>query len=91
MVWVIYGALVLNPFMIAGGAIAMRKMKKFHDAVVSWYLNCSLGLISVTVCLVGGFFFAPIGNFKWVDWLLISLCGFFAVSSQTCRFMALKR
>lgn len=91
LVWVIYGALVMNPFMIAGGAIAMRKMKKFHDAVVSWYLNLSLGLLSVTACLVGGFFFAPVANFDWVSWLLIILCGFFALSSQTCRFMGLKR
>ena len=91
LVWIIYGALLLNPFMVAGGAIAMRKMKKFHDAVVSWYLNWSLGLVSVTACLVCGFFFAPIGNFKWDSWLLAFLCGFFALSSQTCRFMALKR
>lgn len=69
----------------------MRKMKKFHDAVVSWYLNWASGLLSITICLAGGFFFAPIGNFNWGSWLLSFGTGFFALASQTCRFMALKR
>ena len=35
--FVLYIMLLLNPFLSAGGTIAMRKMKKFHDSVVSWY------------------------------------------------------
>ena len=77
--------------MTAGGSIAMRKMKNFHDAVVSWYLNWASGLLSLTVCIAGGFWFAPVGNFDWVSWLLSFGTGFFGFTCQTCRFMALKR
>lgn len=35
---VLYILLMINPFLSAGGTIAMRKMKKFGDATVSWYL-----------------------------------------------------
>lgn len=36
--FVLYTLLMINPFLSAGGTIAMRKMKKFNDSVVSWYL-----------------------------------------------------
>ena len=34
---VLYLLLIINLFLSAGGTIAMRKMKKFTDSVVSWY------------------------------------------------------
>ena len=34
---VLYLMLIVNLFLSAGGTIAMRKMKKFTDSVVSWY------------------------------------------------------
>ena len=37
-IWVLYLILAINPFLYAGGTIAMRKMAKFTDATVSWYL-----------------------------------------------------
>ena len=66
-------------------------MKKFHEAVVSWYLNWASILLSIIICMVAGFWFAPIGNFDLVSWILCFGTGFFGFSSQTCRFMALKR
>lgn len=45
--------LSINPFLAAGGTIAMRKMKKFHEAVVSWYLGWSLLILSLAVVLIG--------------------------------------
>ena len=41
--YVIWSALLLTPVLDAGASIAMRKMKKFHVAVVSWYVN--LGMV----------------------------------------------
>ena len=38
----IWGALLLEPFLDAGNAIVMRKMKKFHVAVISWYVNLGM-------------------------------------------------
>ena len=51
-IWVYYIALSTVPFLAAGGTIAMRKMKKFHEAVVSWYLNLALLGCSLTVLLI---------------------------------------
>lgn len=59
----------------------MRKMKKFHDAVVSFYLNWSIGLTSLVVILAIGSGFSPIANFDWVSWLLSFGTGFFALTS----------
>ena len=50
--WALYVALGFNPVLSSGGTIAMRKMKKFHEAVVSWYLNWCLGITSVSMILI---------------------------------------
>ena len=49
---IMYGVLLVNPFLSAAGTISMRKMKKFHEAVVSWYLNWGIGLVSIAVLLI---------------------------------------
>ena len=86
----LYGILFVNPFLSAIGVIAMRKMKKFHEAVVSWYLNWSIGITSAIMVLCLGSGWAPIANFDAVSWLLSFGTGFTGVSSQTARFIALK-
>ena len=50
--WVYYIFLGISPFLSAGGTIAMRKMKKFHMACVSWYLNLALLTSSLAVVLI---------------------------------------
>ena len=60
-----YGVLALNPFLSAAGTISMRKMKKFHEAVVSFYLNWGIGLTSLVVVLAMGADFSPIAEFDW--------------------------
>ena len=87
---ILYIALFINPFLSAGGSIAMRKMKKFHLAVVSWYNNWAVGLTSLVVILCVSRDFSAIANFDWVSWLLSIATGFFAMSNQTVRFLALK-
>ena len=90
LTYVLYIVMFLNPFLTAGGTIAMRKMKKFHEAVVSFYLNSSIAVTSFLLVLTFGWGFVPIAQFDWVSWLLSFGTGFFAVASQTCRFKALK-
>ena len=58
----------------------MRKMKKFHDACVAWYLNWTSATLNITVCLVAGFGFQPIANFDWISWGLSFGTGFFGVA-----------
>lgn len=90
---IVYTGLLINPFLTAGGTIVMRKMKKFHEAVVSFYLNGSLLIVNLTIMLVmfgPSNAFAIYNQFTWVDWLLSVCTGIFAVMSQTLRFKALK-
>ena len=51
-IWVFYAALAVNPILSSSGTIAMRKMKKFHQAVVSWYLNITMLISSLLVVLI---------------------------------------
>ena len=65
-----WGVLFINPVLVAGGSIAMRKMKKFHVAVVSWYLNWGILITSLILVLALGEGFSPIAKFDWISWLL---------------------
>ena len=87
---VLYCALFCNPVLTAGGSISMRKMKKFHEAVVSFYLNLSIGISSCILVLCLSHSFAPITQFDWISWMLSIGTGFTALTSQTSRFIALK-
>ena len=90
MTIVMYVALCFNPIMSAVGTIAMRKMKKFHEAIVSFYLNIGIGVTALIVIWVMGSGFNPIANFDTASWLLSIGTGITGVSSQTARFIALK-
>ena len=48
---VLYTLLMINPFLSAGGTIAMRKMKKFNDAVVSWYMQWAILITGAFIML----------------------------------------
>lgn len=77
----LYIGLVVMPVCSAGGNIAMRKMQKFHDAVVSWYLSWSLLIFSLLVVLVTGMGFGPIYEWDSTSWALAMGCGLFAFTS----------
>ena len=66
-IYVIYSLMLVNPFFSAGGTIAMRKMKKFSEYVVSWYLNWSIGLTSLALL---GITMGPtmFDTFFYFDW-----------------------
>jgi hypothetical protein len=46
--------LMMQPIMIAGGYIALRKMKNNHTMVVSAYTNLALMVVSFIVIIFGG-------------------------------------
>ena len=88
--FVLYILLLLNPFLSAGGTIAMRKMKKFHDSVVSWYLQWAV-LICCAIAMVSeGLSFSIYKEFDWQSWLLSVATAATSVYSETMRFKALK-
>jgi len=90
MTYVLYAALFLNPLLAAGASITMRKMKKFHDAVVSWYVNLGILISSLIVILAMGSGFTVIGNFDWQTWLLSAATGLTVFLYISFNFMALK-
>ena len=68
----------------------MRKMKKFHEAVVSWYLGLSLLTLSLAVTLIGQLGFQVFFNFSWQSWVILLCMGLLDPVSKTSRFKALK-
>ena len=86
----LYILLFCNPFLSAGGTIAMRKMTKFSDAVVSWYLQWSVLASSAIIMVATGLSFTIYGQWDWYSWLLAFLTGATSVYSETFRFKALK-
>ena len=79
--WLCYFLLALSPLLSSGGIIAMRKMKKFHEAVVSWYLNWLLLSSSLTMILVLDEGWQIFFNFDWISWALMIGIGVLAVTS----------
>ena len=47
-----YIVLLLNPVCIAAGNLAMRRMRKLDDSVVSAYMALSLFVIFLPICLL---------------------------------------
>ena len=88
--WVIYLLLFFNPFLSAGGTVAMRKAAKFGDSIVGWYLQWAMLIVSTTLILATGEGFSIFGTFGWQEWLLAFGTGFTSVYSETARFVALK-
>jgi len=88
--WVCYLLLFFNPFLSASGTIAMRKMPKFGDATVGWYLQWATGIVALILILALGQGFTIYGKFDWQDWLYAFGTGFTSVYSETARFKALK-
>lgn len=79
-IWIIYALMLVNPFFSSGGTIAMRKMKKFSEYVVSWYLNWSILLSAILIMVVAGLIrgenkFAIFTTFEWPTWLMGTVAG----------------
>ena len=88
--WILYVLLFIYPCLSAGGIIAMRKMPKFSDAVVSWYLQWGTLICALVVILVQGEGFQIYANFGFSEWILAFFTGFTSVYSETVRFKALQ-
>ena len=75
--WVVWVLTLVNPFLSAGGTIAMRKMAKFSEFTVSWYLNISTMLFALAFLglTAGKEMFAVFAYFDWRSWILIVLAG----------------
>jgi len=68
--------LISNPIMISGGLIAMKKMTKMHDSVVSSYINISMAIMTTIGTLATGQGYAIFGEFTGMAWFLIVFMAF---------------
>ena len=93
-----YIGIFVNPILLATGAIAMRKMRKMPEAVVSSYVNTGLFIVSgILIAVVKtpdrtsyqGFTFWK--DFDSLTWFLIPCNGISTVITQTTKFAAYKR
>ena len=88
--YVLYILLLCNPFLSAGGQVAMRKMSKFNDCVVSWYLQWAVLTSSAIVMLATGESFTIYKYMDWESWVIFIALAAVSIYSETVRFMALK-
>ncbi len=87
----LYLALFINPFLTAGGTIALRKVKKIHEYVISFWLNLTTLIINlIFVYALGQRFMFVMQNMDGVSWFYSVMTGVFVILQQVCRFIALK-
>lgn len=85
-----YAALLLNPFAISAGNLAMRAGRKLNDNVVSCYMALALFVVFLPICLATNADLSVWYSFSWFEWIcLIGISGG-TIISQTYRFKALK-
>lgn len=77
--------------MLAGGYIALRKMKNNHTMVVSAYVNVCLLVVSVICILFSkGVSFGFVTDLSIGSWLLFVIAAVLTIGDQTTKFVALK-
>jgi len=77
----LYLALFINPFLTAGGTIAMRKVGKLHEYVISFWLNLTTLFINLAIVYAfgGQNFKQVLNNFDGVCWFYTVLTGIFTI------------
>ena len=81
----------MQPFLIAGGMIAARKMKKNHPMAVTCYSNLLLGVVSVIgIQSHDSISFEFFGSLSIWSWVLIGLAGLMTIFETTLKFLAFR-
>lgn len=71
--------LVANPFLLAGGVVAMRKMKNMHFTVVSAYVNIASVAIGLAGMLITSDSFSAFMDFSLQTWIIIIFSAFLVI------------
>ena len=83
-------ALISHPFLLAGGDIAMRKMRKMPEQLCSAYQNFSLTLLASFYMLASGLRFDFIWTLSSSAWLYLTLSCVFTIITQYFKASAFK-
>ena len=82
--------LLSNPVLISTGELAMRTMRKMPEAIVSLYMNFTLGALMFLVIWMTSNNFSTWFSFEFKDWLALLGLSTCVLLSQTLRFKALQ-
>jgi drug/metabolite transporter (DMT)-like permease len=83
--------LIAQPFLLAGGMVAARKMKKNHPLAVTCYSNLLLGTVSfIGVQCYDHINYEFVSTLSGWSWVLITLAGLFTIFENTAKFMAFR-
>ena len=84
-------ALCAQPFLLAGGMIANRKMKKNHPLAVTCYSTVLLGIAAaIGIQCYEQIDYAFIGELSVWSWVLIGLAGVCTIFENTAKFLAFR-
>ena len=84
-------ALCAQPFLLAGGMIAARKMKKNHPMAQTCYTNLLLGIVSaIGVQAYDHIDYEFMHTLSAWSWVLITLAGLFTIFENTAKFLAFR-
>ena len=83
-------ALVAQPFLLAGGDIAMRKMRKMPEQLCSAYQNMSLSLLAALYMLVSGLSFDFIWTLSSEAWMYLVLSCSLTILTQLAKASAFR-
>ena len=84
-------ALCAQPFLLAGGMIANRKMKKNHPLAVTCYSNVLLGVSAVVgIQCYDNMDYAFVKELSAWSFVLIGLAGICTIFENTAKFMAFR-
>ena len=86
-----YVLMLSNPLVIGFGVVAMRKMKKMHESVVTTYMNSMLMVAMLAVVYATGSDLSLWQSFGWLEWVTIIALSFTNVVSQRFRFKAIQQ
>ena len=83
-------ALVSQPFLLAGGDIAMRKMRKMPEKLCSTYQNLSLALLASVYMLIAGLSFDFVWTLNGAAWFYLCLSCSLTILTQLAKATAFK-
>lgn len=83
-------ALIAQPFLLAGGDIAMRQMRKMPEQLCSAYQNLTLTLLACVYMLCSGLSFTFIYDLSSTAWLYLCLSCALTILTQLAKANAFK-
>ena len=83
-------ALIAQPFLLAGGDIAMRQMRKMPEQLCSAYQNLSLTLLASVYMLATGLSFDFVWELSSTAWLYLCLSCALTIFTQLAKANAFK-